>query len=154
LKTGIDLPAPPEAALWADGGSEWVRLTRAMNDIDAHLLTGRLGEAGVETRFVKDTGAPGSWLYGGSNPWAPVTILVRRFQLDDARVVLAEIAYEGPALDPDVAGTTVAHVPLRWWLAALTLGVLFSDGGLVRVARVIEARHGRCDVPLVCRSAP
>ncbi|HVM34249.1 MAG TPA: DUF2007 domain-containing protein [Actinomycetota bacterium] len=154
MKVGIDLPAPPGAAPWADGGSEWVRLTRAANDIDAHLLTGRLGEAGVETRFVKDTGAPGSWLYGGSNPWAPVTILVRRFQIDDARVVLAEIAYESPALDPHVAGAAAPHFPLRWWVAALTLGVLFSAGGLVRVARIIEARHGRCTVPLVCRSAP
>jgi hypothetical protein len=78
------------------GGSRWVHLYRARNDIDAHLLVGRLEEAAIEASTLKDKTAPGAWLYGGSNPWAAVNVMVRSVQLEDARVVLAEIAYENP----------------------------------------------------------
>lgn len=85
---------PPGAPAGGDGGggSGWTRLAVASNDIEAHLLEGCLLEAGIETRTVKDRTAPGAWLMGGSNPWAPVEVHVRRFQLDDARLVLLEVA--------------------------------------------------------------
>jgi hypothetical protein len=125
MSVGVELPPPPPVLERGDGGGGWVRLIAARNDIDAHLLVGRLQEAGVETRSVKDRCTPGAWLYGGSDPWAPVTIWVRRAQLDEARLVLAEISLhdEGPR-------------PLRrsqeggwrslwaWWAVALGVGVL------------------------------
>lgn len=155
MRAGLDLPAPPLDAPRGHGGSDWVRLTRAMNDIDAHLLTGRLGEAGIESHFVKDRDVPGAWLHGGANPWAPVTILVRRHRFDDARVVLAEIAYDAPPLDPeDTRPADAPRVAVRWWVAALVLGVLLSAVGLVRTVRMIEAGRGHCAVPLVCDSTP
>ncbi|MGH2736402.1 MAG: DUF2007 domain-containing protein, partial [Actinomycetota bacterium] len=91
----IRLDAPPPTDLRGDphggGGREWVALFRASNDIDAALLVGRLDEAGVESRSLKDRADPGAWLYGGSNPWAPVMIYVHRYQLSDARFVLAQV---------------------------------------------------------------
>jgi hypothetical protein len=103
-------------------------LTRAKGDIDAHLLVGRLLEGGVESRSVKDRQAMGSWIYAGSNPWAPVTIFVRRFQLDDARLILMEISLH--ETDAKRLGQTRrgpgAMSPMLWWATALALGVLFT----------------------------
>ena len=97
---------------------------------------------------MKDRSAPGAWLYGGSNPWAPVAILVKRSQLAEARIVLAEIAWERPAVDaaearrPDVAP---AHA-LTWWAAALALGVVLTSVALLRTAETLE----KCGIPIVC----
>ena len=129
------------------GGSGWVRLLTAANDIEAHLVSGRLSEAGVEARVVKDRSAPGAWLYGGSNPWAPATIMVRQLQLTDARLVMAEVSFEGPAAIR--TGETVVagwRRPLVFWLFALGLGLLLTSVALARTADAID----RCDLPLLC----
>jgi hypothetical protein len=107
------------------GGSGWVELTQANNDIDAHLLTGRLMESGIETSTVKDRGEPGNWVYGGSNPWAPVTVYVRRLQLEDAKIVLAELAFEAPSATPG-ATRGGRGGPLLWWTLAIGLGLFFT----------------------------
>jgi hypothetical protein len=115
------------------GGGDWIELVRARDDIDAHLLVGRLDEAGVAARTVKDRRAPGAWLYGGSNPWAPVLVLVRRLQLDDARLVLARISFDAPAatqrdrVRDDPAGA------LRW-VVALALGFVLTATTVAQVA--------------------
>lgn len=127
----LDLPPPPSLTKGGGGGSGWVELARARDDIDAHLLEGRLNEGGIETRAIKDRGAPGAWLYGGSNPWAPVTILVRRWQLEDARLVLAEISFTAP--DTGVAGRSPSPgLALKWWLLALGLGALLILAALAQ----------------------
>ncbi len=133
------------------GGSGWVQLLKAANDIEAHLLVGRLNEAGVEVSVLKDRTAPGAWLYGGSNPWAPVIVMVRRLQLTDARMVLAEISFEGPVAD-ERFGRAPMHswrTPLVWWTLALGLGLLMTGVALGRTAVVME----RCDLPLLCGDA-
>jgi hypothetical protein len=145
----LGAPSPPITADRGGGGSEWVELIKARHDIDAHLLTGRLSEAGIETQTVKDRAAPGAWLYGGSNPWAPVAIFVRRFQLQDARVALAEISYEGPAAEgAKVGGDTTRgwRGPVVWWISALVLGLLFTLIGLRQATRFIEP----CNIPVLC----
>jgi hypothetical protein len=121
----LDLPPPPIEE--RGGDSEWTQLTRAQGDIDAHLLVGRLNEGGVETRSVKDRQAMGSWIYAGSNPWAPVTIFVRRFQLDDARLILMEISLQtdGQGVGGQRRGSA-SMSPVLWWATALALGVLFT----------------------------
>jgi hypothetical protein len=126
-------------------------LLRAPNDIDAHLLTGRLAEAGIETTCLKDRSAPGAWLHGGSDPWAPVTILVRKIQLEDARLLLAELAYERPAVDPDgeTTGGSRWRGPLAWWVAAVGLGLLFTALGLVQAANDMD----QCSRPAACSVA-
>ena len=130
------------------GGSGWVRLLTAANDIEAHLVAGRLLEAGVEVRVVKDRSAPGAWLYGGSNPWAPASIMVRQLELTDARVVLAEVAFAGPAaeLRPGAPSMEGWRRPLVFWSFALGLGVLLTGSALARTATALD----RCDLPLLC----
>ena len=143
-------PPPESEEDHGGGGARWVELLRAHNDIEAHLLTGRLEEAQVETRTVKDRSAPGAWLYGGSNPWAPVVILVKAMQLDDARLVLAEISLAGPSVDPAQTATPPnRRHAVAWWLTAIVLGVAFTS---IALARGVEGAF-RCDIPLLCSSA-
>ncbi|HEX2057561.1 MAG TPA: DUF2007 domain-containing protein [Actinomycetota bacterium] len=129
------------------GGSGWVRLLRASNDIEGHLLAGRLTEAGVEARLVREKGAPSAWLYGGSNSWAPVTVMVRQRQLEDARLVLAEVSFEAPDHVREVAAEPDWRVPVVWWATALALGALVTGAALAEVA---NATFSRCRVPIFC----
>ncbi|HET7482317.1 MAG TPA: DUF2007 domain-containing protein [Actinomycetota bacterium] len=135
----VALPPPDTVTdLGPGGGSEWVYLMKARHDIDAHLLAGRLEEAGIETRSFVDRNAPGAWLYGGSNPWAPVTVMVRRFQYEDARIVLAEISFDGPSAI-ESSGSRSPELrrsfPVLWWTTALLLGLVVSVLILGQIAR-------------------
>ena len=125
---------------------------KASDDIDAHLLTGRLTDGGIETTTMKERGRPGSWTCGGSDPWAPVTIFVRKLQLEDARLVLAEVAYDAPAADPaDVRGDGGGVRWALWWGLALTLGLAFSALGLAQAKQDIDRV---CATRLVCSDSP
>ncbi len=140
-------PAPPLERGHGGGGSDWVELFTAANEIDAHLLVGRLTEDGVATRTLVDKTTPGAWLFGSSHPWAPVTVFVRRFQLEDARIVLAEISI---GLDPpeDEVDGGRRGFGLLWWSLALVLGALFTLLTLAHSADVIKQCRdaGRCPV--------
>lgn len=146
--------SPPTESLDDDrggGDSGWVTLVRASNDIDAHLLGGRLTEEGIECRFVKDRSGPGAWLYGGSDPWAPVTVMVKRVQFDDARIVLAEASMRAPAVEPIRPLDAPRHAlssTVIWWALAIALGALFTGMALTQTARQIEpCRTASCSQP-------
>ena len=143
----IDLPPIAEDDR-RGGGSRWVELIKARDDIDAHLLIGRLEEAGIETRTVKDRSMPGAWLYGGSNPWAPVAVLVRSIELESARLVLAELAFETPAVEPERPSSRAARrrVATLWWVTAILLGLTFTA---LIVAQAARATPG-CQLPILC----
>jgi hypothetical protein len=144
---GVSVDLPPTRIDVYDGGgeSDWVELFTARNDIDAHLLVGRLDEAGIQSHTVKDRSAPGAWLYGGSNPWAPVAVFVRRLQLEDARLVLAEISMRTPFVRP-IPERSSRRGTLVWWAVALVLGAFFTWVGLERMQE--EMRDCR---PPACR---
>jgi hypothetical protein len=139
--------------LGGSGDSGWTVLIKARHDIDAHLLAGRLTEAGIESRTMKDISAPGSWMYGGSNPWAPVSIMVRKLDLDDAKVVLAEISYEGPTADELAAQAVERHrsYPVVWWVTAVVLGAALSFLVLSQVTRLSDMG---CQLPALCEKTP
>ncbi len=146
----VVLKAPPPPELRARGGdSGWKEIARTADDIETHLLVGIMTEAGIETRVVKDRSGNGAWLYGGSDPWAPSTIFVRSFEVEPARMVLVELAWDEPTAERASAshgngdGRTVA-----WWVIALILGILFTGIGLVGTARMT----GNCP-PIVCGEA-
>lgn len=143
----LDAPhaPPPEVDDHLGGGSGWVLLTRCPNDIDAHLLTGRLADAGIETRSMTDRSTTPSWLFAGSNPWAPVVVMVRRIQYEDARLVLAEIAWEGPVATPvPERPHRGARRALVWWAIALMLGIFFTGVSLANASRDITCANPLC----------
>ena len=143
----VEAPPPEVDDLGTGGGSDWIPLVTAKNDIDAHLLEGRLLEAGIAVRAVKDRSGP-TWLLGGSDPWAPVAIWVQRYQYEDSRIVLAEVSLAAPdaVREPDVAR---GWTPIMWWAVAIALGIGFTGIGLARSAAYID-RCGfstSCDAP-------
>ena len=145
MSVAVGLP-PPATSTPTGGSSRWVRLCRAANDIEAHLLVGRLTEAGIETRTITDP-APGAWLFGGGHSWAPVTVFVLKIQLEDAHIALAEAAFHAPA-----AATLAARaprLPLRWWATAIAMGLVLSGVALAQVASSLES----CRVPVLCDEA-
>jgi hypothetical protein len=142
-------PAPPVERGRGGGGSDWVELLTAPNEIDAHLLVGRLTEDGVATKTIVDRTTPGAWLFGASLPWAPVTVFVRRFQLDDARIVLAEIAVGLDSPDQEEAGRRRGF-GLLWWSLALALGALFTLLSLAHSAERLDGLE-RCRATGDCR---
>jgi hypothetical protein len=140
-----DIDLPPLDLGGRGGDSGWVELLRAPDDIEAHLIGGRLETAGIEVSMLKDRSGP-AWLFGGSNPWAPVTLLVRKLQLDDARIVLAEVAFEAPAIPVAAARPRGWRGPVAFWAAAIALGTLFTGLALARTEDALR----NCDLPLVC----
>jgi hypothetical protein len=144
VSVALGLP-PPTTTSGGGGGSRWVPLCNAAGDIEAHLLVGRLEQANIETRCVRDRAAPGAWLYGGMNPWASVTVYVRSHQLDDARLTLAEVAFTGP----DAVRSTAIRsrdLSLKWWATAILLGLVLSGLALAQLA----GSGGACQVPVLC----
>lgn len=138
MNISLEAPPPPADVAAADGGGggDWVTLARAGDDIEAHLVIGLLHEAAIESRTLKERGAPGAWLYCGSDPWAPVTVFVRRHQLTDARLVLAEAAFAAPPAPATPKPASARwRLSLLWWATALSLGILLSALALLQASR-------------------
>lgn len=145
MRAVIDRPPPPALRRDDPGGDgRWVRVFRAGGDIEAHLLSGRLNEAGIETSFLRD-GRGAAWLLAGADPHAPVDILVRKMQLDDARLVLAEISYEQP-FPSKAASRPTWKSALVWWATALALGLALTGISLARTSQQLDA----CESSLSC----
>lgn len=117
-------------------GPEWVELTKANGEIDAHLIAGGLESEGIETHLEKH---PGVWRYGASDPFALVSIYVRPVHLGKAQKLLGEVdpeSYEfeetGTPPQVELADPFIRSRPLRWWLAAFVAAGLIL--ALVRSA--------------------
>jgi hypothetical protein len=145
MQAVIDRPPPPVEDL-SGGDSGWIHLFRAAGDIEAHLLGGRLGAAGIEVRMVKDRTGFGAWLHGGSDPWAPVDLLVRKVYAQDARIILAEIALAQPAYAVREAAVPAVRRALVWWTLAIALGAGLSSIALARTAEYLD----RCGLTTNC----
>ena len=148
MSVTVDSPPPQLEIDLGGGGSDWVSLTRARHDIEAHLIMGRLGEAGIDVRFVKDRTAPGAWLYGGSNPWAPVEVFVKRYHHEDASVLLAEISFQAPAARAPRPPS--GRSALVWWAVALALGLVFTGASLAQ----IKDQLSLCRIGVLCERHP
>ncbi|HEU4480882.1 MAG TPA: DUF2007 domain-containing protein [Actinomycetota bacterium] len=128
-------PGPQEGSR---GDADWQPLTVAADDIDSHLLAGRLEEEGVPVLFARDVSGYGDYLFGGANPHAPVHIMVPKDRLEQARRVVERVGH--PAADDeggrrDLSSSlgdgfdvpTLAagkRYPWRWVIAVLLLGLL------------------------------
>jgi Putative prokaryotic signal transducing protein len=144
---GTDVAPPVDPFSGGSGGSGWTKLVQAPNDIEAHLVIGRLAEAGIETQSLKDRSGP-AWLFNGSNPWAPVIVLVRKLQLEDAQLVLAEVAFNAPAAVKEEPRRKSVWTAVLWWSAAIALGVLFTALGWVQANEMMES----CKQPSGCEA--
>jgi putative signal transducing protein len=111
----------------------WERLTTANDDIDAQLLVGVLEDASIETKVVKDRSGYGDYLYGGSNPWAPVAVHVHPSRLEDARRVLAAFGDERP----DGAGPPPVPASHLHWPTVVAVAIV----GLIVLAFLLEQRN-------------
>ena len=147
----LEPPAsPPTLDEESNGGDRgWVELIKAANDIEAALLIGKLADQAIETRTIKDRSQPNSWLYGGSNPWAPVLVYVRRIQLVDARILLAEISLASDEVPRRPDTRARRRVPRMWWATALALGLSLSALALLQITE----QERFCQLPVLCGDA-
>lgn len=97
----------------ATADRSWDQLTTANDDIDGQLLVGVLEDAGIDTKVVKNRSGYGDYLYGGSNPWAPVAVHVPAERLQEARAVLDRLGH-GDASDADAAEAGTARRGPGW----------------------------------------
>jgi hypothetical protein len=117
----VTSPGPREGL---DDEVDWQPLTVAADDIDSHLLAGRLEEEGVPVLFARDVSGYGDYLFGGANPHAPVHIMVPKDLLSEARRVVESVGL--PEDDPMEVPTLAAGsgFPWRWAIAVVLLGLL------------------------------
>lgn len=116
--------------------SDWTVLLVAADDIDAQLVAGRLAEEDIPTFLEKDRSGYGDYLLGGSNPHAPVSVLVPQERLVEARSLMAAESPDGEdeaaavPLDepPEVlarpTSTFGAMRTLRPWIAVVVVALL------------------------------
>lgn len=123
----------------------------ARDDIDAHLVSGLLTNAGIESMHVHDARAS-VWLYGGADPHSPVRVMVQRLYVDDARLVLAEQALDAAPYDPTAATTREDGRDARpkrsvlWLTTAIALGAILVALIFVQLVRPIIP----CQLPVLC----
>jgi hypothetical protein len=126
----------------ADPG--WVKVAVATDDIEAHLIAGRLEGAGIDVLMEPDRTGLGDYLMGGHNPRAPVWIFVPEIAAEEAALTLegdANLQDDGPVTvaersDPPLAAPSGR--PVTWWIAVaiiavILLGFFLGDSALVDV---------------------
>ena len=101
----------------------WEQLTTANDDIDGQLIVGMLEETGIETKLVKDRSGYGDYLFGGSNPHAPVAVHVHADDLERARRLLATA---GDVSDPETATEMAGGGGARRypWATLIAVGIV------------------------------
>jgi hypothetical protein len=149
MRSVIDRPPPPVIERKGGGDGGWIPLFRASGDIEAHLLAGRLEQAGIDTRTIKDRSAGDAWMHNGSDPWTPVDIWVRARSLEDARIVLAEIAFAQPAKKAEGSVTRDWRIPIACWASDVALALALTGIALSRTADYLD----RCDLSSECSTA-
>lgn len=107
---------------------EWVELTKANGDIEAHLIAGDLESEGIDTHLEKH---PGVWRYGASDPFELISIYVRPTHLPQAQKLLGEAdpaSYDFEETDSpaeeELPDPFIRSRSLRWWLASFVAGGL------------------------------
>ncbi|MEO7804808.1 MAG: hypothetical protein ABIS18_10980 [Actinomycetota bacterium] len=102
------------------GNGRWQLLTVAKDGFVAHLLEGRLLAEGVEVVLDTSNPAPGAFLKPFGDPLAPVKVLVRSHDFDQATLILHDVDHQPP--DPFATGSRRIRM---LWIAtvAAILGV-------------------------------
>ena len=109
----------------ADG---WVLVFSARDDVEAHLVAGRLRDAGIEPLLRRSTSGIADYLLAGANPRAPVDILVADEDEARARGELAglDIHYDVPDQEGEPALSLLRLPAMRWAMAAVAAVIIWS----------------------------
>lgn len=76
-------------------------LTIAKNALIAYVIQGRLTQEGIDSLLDTTNGFPGAWLHPFGDQTLPVRVLVRRWDLSAASLMLHEV--DMPAIPPPTA---------------------------------------------------
>ena len=127
-----ELGSRPPVVRVRDERPEWVELVRLDTSAEISRLVGRLMHAGIESRLRTSS----------SRRWGrPVrAVLVPRPELEDARFVLAQIAFESPGVGERRVGFDTLF---RWAAVALT-GVVLSASLLAGPGQPRRAETPAC----------
>ena len=123
----------------------WTKVAVAANEYHAHLIRGALEDEGIKVVLDPFAGGAGAYLHAGSDPTAPVRILVPSDRHEEASEVLTafdarDVTVEGKDagderdVPDDVFAERKAGVPLRLLVAAavvaaIVVGLTVSDLG-------------------------
>jgi hypothetical protein len=107
---------------------EWALVFSARDDVEAHLVAGRLRDAGIEPLLRRSTSGIGDYLLAGANPRAPVDILVSEDDVVRARRELAglDIHYDVPDPEGEPALSWFRLPTVRWAMAAVAAVIIWS----------------------------
>jgi hypothetical protein len=144
------LGEPPPDTRAPSGGPDWTELVRLRRWRQVLGLLRRLEREGVSARAARAAPRPAR-----ASRFGPTyVVFVRRHQLDDARFVLVQLAFEGPSTDElrrrpsalrRTAAVALAGVMLTITLAAVTAGDGSSPGRRV-CAHPVPWASVMCDV--------
>ena len=86
----------------ADPPDGWISVATAANEYQAHLIRGALEDEGIKVVLEAFATGAGAYLHAGSDPTAPVRMLVPRDQEDEAKGVLVALDAEVGTVEPDL----------------------------------------------------
>ena len=120
----------------ADPPEGWARVAVAANEYQAHLIRGALEDEGIKVVLDPFASGAGAYLHAGSDPTAPVRILVPSGQSEGATDVIitfdrlgdtvetADSQYDDRDNVPDVFAERRAGVPLKVLIAAAVVAAI------------------------------
>ncbi len=113
-------------------------LTVARNALIAYVIQGRLSQEGIESLLDALNGFPGAWLHPFGDQALPVRVLVRRWDLAAASLMLHEV--DMPTIPaPAVAGAPPATTRVKRRRMTAVLRVLVGVAvAVMAVAAVSE----------------
>ena len=114
----------------------WSRVAVAANEYQAHLIRGALEDEGIKVVLDPFASGAGAYLHAGSDPTAPVRILVPSEQYEAASDVIitfdtqgdtvepADSRYDDQDIAPEVFAERKAGVPLKVLIAAAVVAAI------------------------------
>ncbi|MGH2717422.1 MAG: hypothetical protein ACRDJU_02430 [Actinomycetota bacterium] len=140
-RLSADPPPPgPDRPHGRGGGGDWALLTIAKTAWIAYVIQGRLTQEGIESVLDGANGFPGAWLHPFGDQTLPVRVLVHRWDLSAASLMLHEVDMPAPPTPPaagdHAAAGGVTHI--RRSRASRTLRVLAGIAVVMMAAAALS----------------
>lgn len=99
----------------------------ARGEIEAELIVGRLRDADIDARIVRDgKQSPGAWMYVGHDPFEPMAVMVPEGDAEAAREVLELEAPEAIPQNDDLRTRPTFRVVLVAVVALVLVAALLQ----------------------------